>query len=213
LNGCKEGNVTELPPISGTSSQSGNQTGSQPRSGTTTTGANGTSQPTSDPWAGTWYHRGGTLELKQDISAMNYLGEPTSPSRGPNIPNYILGGSITYAGILTWNTPPYESKPLRAAVFAFVDGDKLKARFTTAFSAFEAVLPSEKYNSEIQSLINLNKADGVNIGKFEVQKSGSDRFTGTMSPVQIIQGNEALLDPPYQEQGQYAFDAERRTSP
>lgn len=211
LNGCKKGNVTELPPISGTSSQSGNQTGSQPRSGTITAGANGTSKQTSDPWEGTWSHRGGTLELKQNTNALDFLGEPTSPAKGPRIPNYI--GTTPYAGILTWNTPPYDSKPLRAAVFAFIDGDKLKARFTTAYSAFEAVLPGEQYNSEERSLIDQNKADGILMGKFEVQKSGSDRFTGTMSPVQIIQGNEALLDPPYQEQGQYAFDAEKRTSP
>lgn len=209
LNGCKNGTVADIPSTI-------SQPSSQPSTGTTTKAANGTangtSQPTSDPWEGTWYHRGGTLELKQSDNALSYLGEVTSNLRGPSLPDYNFEPSPTYVGILTWNTPPYDSKPLKAAVFAFIKGNKLEARFTTAYSAFEAALPSDQYSSQLQSLVNENK-NGVIIGKFVVQLSGPDTFTGTMSPVQIDLGTETQTNPTYHELGQYAFDAQRRTSP
>jgi hypothetical protein len=115
---------------------------------------------------------------------------------------------------LTWNTAPYNSKPLKSAVFAFADGDKLKARFTTNYLAFEAVYGlegREKYLSEMQSLMDQNNANGIDIGKFEVQRSSdSTRFFGTMSPVQINQGYDTAYDPPYQDQGQFDFNAQKR---
>jgi hypothetical protein len=217
--GCKEGTPSDIPSTSGTSSGTSSQPNGLP---STTSGATG---PTSDPWEGTWKHKDGILVLKRSNNAMNYLDQTTTFEAGPRFlnddgtPRSVTSSifqPVVYAGFLTWNSypgsnPTYpSSRPLNAAVFAFVDGDKLRARFTTSPNGFRGV-PIGIFVPTFQELEAINvAAGGVDIGMFEVKKSDSDHFTGTMTSVKISDSIGASVETPYDKLGTLEFNAERQ---
>ena len=97
-------------------------------------------------------------------------------------------------------------------MFAFVDGDKLRARFTTSSPNGFRGVPIGIFVPTFQELQTLNvAAGGVDIGMFEVKKSDSDHFTGTMTSVKISNYQViTTVETPYDKLGTLEFNAERQ---